>query len=55
MNHSYVCSAHFVSSQKNNNLIHPDYVPSLFVHVDSSTKQKRKKSERKKEFKKVNN
>ena len=34
--HSWICSAHFVSGAKDNNPLSPDYVPSVFSHVKSS-------------------
>ena len=38
--HSWLCSAHFVSSSKNNDPLSPDYVPSIFSHVRSPRKRK---------------
>ena len=38
--HSWLCSAHFVSGSKNNDPLSPDYVPSIFSHVRSPPKRK---------------
>ena len=38
--HSWLCSAHFVSGSKNNDPLSPDYVPSIFSHVRSPRKRK---------------
>lgn len=40
--YSYVCSAHFISGKKSNDSLSPDFVPSIFKHVDSPLKRKKK-------------
>jgi hypothetical protein len=39
--YSYVCSAHFVSGKKSNDVLSPDYVPSIFHHVSSPLKRQK--------------
>ena len=39
--HSWLCSAHFVSGRKHDDKLSPDYVPSLFDYVPSPVKRKR--------------
>jgi len=39
--YSYVCSAHFVSGKKSNDVLSPDYVPSIFHHVSSPLKRRK--------------
>ena len=39
--HSWICSAHFVSRQKSDDQLSPDYVRSIFNHVSSPVKRKR--------------
>ena len=38
--HSWLCSAHFVSGSKSKDPLCPDYVPSIFSHVRSPRKRK---------------
>ena len=38
--HSWICSVHFVSRSKDDDLLFPDYVPSLFSHIKSSMKRR---------------
>ena len=38
--HSWLCSAHFVSGSKSNDRLSPDYVPSVFSHTKSPRKRK---------------
>ena len=38
--HSWICSAHFVSGAKDNNPLSPDYVPSVFSYIKSPVKRK---------------
>ena len=38
--HSWLCSAHFVSGSKSNDRLSPDYVPSVFSHTKSPRKCK---------------
>ena len=38
--HIWLCSAHFISRQKSNDPLSPDYVPSVFVHTKSPVKRK---------------
>ena len=40
--YSYVCSAHFVSGKKSNDHLSPDYIPSIFKHMSSPLKKKKK-------------
>ena len=40
--YSYVCSAHFVGGQKCNDPLSPDFVPSLFKHIRTPLKRKRR-------------
>ena len=49
--HSWICSAHFVSESKDNNPLFPDYVPSLFPQAKSPVK--RRLEERMKQFERV--
>ena len=41
--YTWLCSEHFVLKSKNDNPLSPDYVPSVFNHTDSPTKQKLQK------------
>lgn len=41
--YSYVCSAHFVGGQKSNDPLSPDFVPSLFEHIRTPLKRKRRR------------
>ena len=38
--HSWICSAHFLSGCKSNDRVSPDYVPSVLNHVTSPKKRK---------------
>ena len=38
--HSWLCSEHFVLGEKSNNLLAPNYIPTLFSHVESPVKLK---------------
>ena len=38
--HSWICSAHFVSGVKSNDPLSPDYVPSVFCDIKSQVKRK---------------
>ncbi len=38
--YSFVCSAHFISGKKSNDHLSPDYVPSVFKHLDSPTRRR---------------
>ena len=39
--HSFLCSAHFVSGKKSQDPISPDFVPNVFRHMDSFAKRKK--------------
>ena len=36
----WICSEHFVSGAKSNNPLAPNYMPTLFKHIDSPIKRK---------------
>ena len=38
--YSWLCSKHFVSGEKSNNPLAPNYIPTLFSHVESPMKAK---------------
>ena len=38
--YSWLCSEHFVSGEKSNNPLAPNYIPTLFSHVESPVKFK---------------
>ena len=38
--HTWLCSAHFVSGKKSNDPLSPDYIPSVFSFTDSPQKRK---------------
>ena len=38
--YSWLCSEHFVSDEKSNNPLAPDYIPTLFSRVESPVKSK---------------
>ena len=38
--YSWLCSAHFISGEKSNDPLSPDYVPSVFAHTRSPLKRK---------------
>ena len=54
--YSWLCSAHFVTGAKSNDPLSPDFVPTLFSHVESPIKRKAKRDlvryERSREVKK---
>ena len=41
--HSWVCSAHFVSGNKSDDPLSPDYIPSVFSYVGSPDKRRAKR------------
>ena len=41
--HSWVCSAHFVSGNKSDDPLSPDYVPNIFSYVSSPDKRRSKR------------
>ena len=41
--HSWVCSAHFVSGNKSDDPLSPDYIPRVFSYVGSSDKHRSKR------------
>ena len=44
--YTWICSEHFVSGAKSNNPLVPNYVPTLFKHVDSPLKESLKEGYR---------
>ena len=38
--YTWICSEHFVSGAKSNNPLVPNYVPTLFKHIESPIKRK---------------
>ena len=38
--YTWICSQHFITEEKNYNLLAPNYIPSLFEHVDSPVKRR---------------
>ena len=38
--YSWICSEHFVSGSKSNNPLAPNFVPTIFKHVDSPSKRR---------------
>ena len=42
--HSWICNAHFVRGMKSDDPTCPDYVPSLFRHIDSPKKKRAERS-----------
>ena len=38
--YSWICSEHFVSGSKSNDFLAPNYVPTIFKHIDSSSKHR---------------
>jgi len=36
----WICSQHFVTGKKSNNLLAPNYIPSVFEHVSSPVKHR---------------
>ncbi|KAK5613231.1 hypothetical protein CRENBAI_025891 [Crenichthys baileyi] len=41
--YSRICSKHFISGQKSNNPLSPDYVPSLFAHTPAAERRGKKR------------
>ncbi|XP_047227319.1 uncharacterized protein LOC124871801 [Girardinichthys multiradiatus] len=41
--YSRICSKHFISGQKSNNPLSPDYVPSLFAHTPAAERRVKKR------------
>ena len=37
---TWICSAHFISGAKRDNPLSPDFVPTVFAHVESPVKRK---------------
>ena len=42
--HSWLCSEHFVSGEKSNDPLSPDYILTIFKHVSSPAKRKNRRS-----------
>ena len=38
--YSWICSEHFLSGEKSNNPLAPNYIPTLFSHIESPVKSK---------------
>ena len=42
--HSWICSAHFITRPKSDDLLSPDYVPNVFNYVSSPLRTKNARS-----------
>ena len=38
--HSWICSEHFVTGERSDNPLAPNFVPTIFKHIDSPSKRK---------------